>query len=284
MTLALATLWAPVQAREPRESPWEELPPDQPTAEATEESVPYQVEFLGTEDSALLSVLRAASQLIELENRPPPTLARLNLRAEEDLTRLEAVLRSEGYYDGTLRSEIDTEESPAKVVIHVTTGTRYILASHEVEYEGETPPPDKLRPNLAELGLELRVPARGPVIAAAGPKWVAFMTQRGYPFARVVDRKSTINRVTKTMGVVLKVDAGPLARFGAVTISGLDKVDPAYIRRLLTWEQGETYDSRKIEEFRRSLSQTRIFSSIRIVPDDKLDAQGQLPIAVKLAE
>jgi len=284
MILALAALAVPAGAGEPRVSPWEELPPDEPTAEATSESVPYKVEFLGTEDAALLSVLEAASQLIELESRPPPTPARLNLRVEEDLTRLNAVLRSEGYYDGTLRSEIDTKATPAKVVIHITTGTRYILTSHDVEYEGATPPPEKLRPGLAELGLKLRTPARGPRIAAAGQTWVALMAQRGYPFARVVDRKSTINRVTKTMSVVLQVDAGPPARFGPVTISGLEKVDPAYIRRLLTWERGDTYDSRKIEAFRQRLSQTRTFSSIRIEPGDKLDGQGELPTAVNLVE
>ncbi len=36
----------------------------QVTPETTSETVPYQVEFLGTEDSALLSILEAASQLI----------------------------------------------------------------------------------------------------------------------------------------------------------------------------------------------------------------------------
>lgn len=132
MILSLAALAAPVQAGEPRVSPWEDLNPDELAPETTSETVPYQVEFLGTEDSALLSILEAASQLIELENRPPPTPARLNLRVEEDLKRLNSVLRSEGYYDATLRSEINTDETPAKVAIHIETGSRYLLSSHEL--------------------------------------------------------------------------------------------------------------------------------------------------------
>ena len=40
-----------------------------------------------------------------------------------------------------------------------------------------------------------------------------------YRFARVVDRKSVINRITKTMSVVLQADAGAPARFGPVTIT-----------------------------------------------------------------
>jgi translocation and assembly module TamA len=284
MILGLAALAAPVQAGEPRVSPWEELTPDELTPETTSETVPYQVEFLGTEDSALLSTLEAASQLIELENRPPPTPARLNFRIEEDLARFNAVLHSESYYDATLRSEIDTDETPAKVVIHIETGRRYRLSSYEIVYEGLTPPPEKLRPDMERLGLEPRMPARGPRIAAAGQLWVVLMTQRGYPFARVVDRKSVINRDTKTMSVVLRVDAGAPARFGPVTISGLEQLDPVYVRRLLTWEQGETYDSRKIEEVRRRLSQTRIFASIGIQPDTELDDQDELPITINLAE
>jgi translocation and assembly module TamA len=284
MILGLAALAAPVQAGEPRVSPWEELPPDEPTPETTTESISYRVEFLGTEDSALLSVLEAASQLIELENRPPPTPARLNLRVEDDLTRLNSVLRSEGYYDATLRSEINTQETPAKVAIHIETGSRYLLSSHELVYEGPAPPPEELRPNMVELGLDPATPARGPRIAAAGQQWVVRMTQRGYPFARVVDRRSVINRDTKTMSVVLRVDAGVPARFGPVTISGLDRVDPAYVRRLVTWEQGEIYDSRKTEKLRRRLSQTRVFASIGIKPDAELDDQGELPVAIGLVE
>jgi translocation and assembly module TamA len=284
MILGLAALAVPVQAGEPRVSPWEELTPDEITPETTSETVPYQVEFLGAEDSTLLSILDAASQLIELENRPPPTPARLNLRVEEDLTRFNSVLRSEGYYDATLLSEINTDEIPAKVVIHIATGSRYLLSSHELVYEGLTPPPEKLRPDMEQLGLEPRMPARGPGIAAAGQLWVVLMTQRGYPFGRVVDRKSVINRDTKTMSVVLRVDAGVPTRFGPVTISGLERLDPAYVRRLLTWEQGEIYDSRRIEEVRRRLSQTRIFASIGIKPDTELDDQGELPATINLVE
>jgi len=284
MILGLAALAAPAQAGEPRVSPWEELPSDELKPETTTESISYRVEFLGAEDSALLSVLKAASQLIELENRPPPTPARLNLRVEEDLMRLNSVLRSEGYYDATLRSEINTQETPAKVAIHIETGSRYLLSSHELVYEGPAPPPEELRPNMERLGLEPAMPARAPRIAAAGQQWVVRMTQRGYPFARVVDRKSVINRDTKTMSVVLRVDAGVPARFGPVTISGLDRVDPVYVRRLVTWEQGEIYDSRKIEQLRRRLSQTRVFASIGIKHDAELDDQGELPVEIGLVE
>jgi translocation and assembly module TamA len=282
--VGLATLAASVQAREPRVSPWAETSPGEPAPGTATERVPYQVEFLGVADAALRATLEAASQLNELQSRPPPTPARLKLRVEEDLTRLNAVLRSEGYYDAVLRSEIQSDVSPAKVAIHIETGTRYRLATYEVAYEGPSPPPESLRPDSQQLGLEPDMPARGPRIAAAGAQWAVLMTQRGYPLARVVDRKAVINRETKTMSVTLRVDAGAPARFGPVTISGLERLDPDYVRRLLPWQRGDAYDSRKIEEARRRLSQTRIFASVAVKPGDDLGEDGELPVAITLAE
>ena len=286
VSLAIAGLAAPAGAREPRKSPWEtvETETEEPAPAESSEAVLYRVDFVGVEDAGLLSKLRTASRLVELEDRPPPTTARLNLRAEEDLERLESVLRSEGYYDATAQSEIDSEQTPAEVVIRVDTGALYRLAGYEVVYEGPTPPPEDQRPSLEQLGIEFDMPARAPRIAAAGTAWTRLMTQRGYPFAKVVDRRSVINRETKTMRVTLRVDAGALARFGSVSISGLEGLEPVYVRRLLPWERGQIYDSRKIETLRRRLSQTRIFASIAIKPGEALDAEGELPIDINLAE
>lgn len=284
LTMGVAALATPVQARDPRVSPWTETSTGEPAPETTSETVPYQVEFRGVEDSELLSIMEAASRLIELENRPPPTPARLALRAEEDLKRMESVLRSEGFYDASLKSEIQTDVRPAKVVIHVDTGQRYRLADYEVVYDGASPPPEKLRPTLKELGIEPDMPAEGPKIAAVGQAWKILMTQRGYPFARVVDRKAVINPDTKTMAVTLRVDTGALAKFGPVSISGLERLESDHVRRLLPWRRGETYDSRKLEDIRRSLSQTRMFSSVAVKPGEELAEDGELPITITLLE
>ncbi len=284
VAMGIAAASTPVEAREPYRSPWAEPVTSAPDIEPTSESVPYEVDFAGVEDSGLRDTLEAASRLIELRDRPAPSPARLALRAEEDLKRLEAVLRSEGYYDASLRSDIETETTPAKVVIHIDTGPRYRLADYTVVYEGPSPPAEALRPSIEELGLEPKMPARGPVIAAAGQSWRVLMTQRGYPFAEVIDRKAVINPETKTMTVTLRVDAGEPAKFGPVTISELDRLESDHVRRLLPWRQGETYDSRKLEDARRSLSQTRIFASVIVKPGEKLDENGELPITIDLNE
>lgn len=83
---------------------------------------PYDVAFSGLEDIGLEGLFRQTSQLIALAERPPATQAGLRRRAEEDLERLRSVLRSEGYYAGTLGYEIDTTAEPQ--IVHIEAEPR----------------------------------------------------------------------------------------------------------------------------------------------------------------
>ena len=44
------------------------------------------------------------------------------------------------------------------------------------------------------------------------------------------------------MSVTYVVDPGPRMRFGAATISGLERLDPGYVERRFQWRAGEAYD------------------------------------------
>ena len=57
-------------------------------------------------------------------------------------------------------------QTPILVTIEVVRGKRYRLRGYDVLYEGPTPPPEALRPTLAELGLEMDSRARAPTIAS----------------------------------------------------------------------------------------------------------------------
>ena len=92
------------------------------------------------------------------------------------------------------------------------------------------------------------------------------------------------NRDKASITVKLTVDAGPEARFGPTEITGLVAVDGAYVRRRVPWQQGDRYNAEKLAELRRALTDSRLFSSIKITADTKLDAQGELPVTVALSE
>jgi translocation and assembly module TamA len=268
------------------DEPYEKRPPaaPSPTGEGAPAEVPYAVTIGGVQEDALLDLLHATSQLKALQDRPPATLARLRLRTQEDLGRLETALQSEGYYEAELRPRIDEEKHPVEVTIEIETGPRYRLAAFAVDYRGTSPPSDDLRPSLEELGIELGKGASAPAVVAAQRLWIGLMTQRGYPLAKVIERKAVTNREEKALKIALLVDSGPKAPFGPVTVAGLERVKEDHVRGMLPWEKGEIYDSRKVEEARRRLSASGLFDSVTIAQAETTSPDGSLPITLQLME
>lgn len=280
--MACAELGLPALATEP--------PPtaDGPEADAPSEPAPpgvdYEVTITGVPEADLIDLLEQSSQLVALRDRPPPTLAGLRRRAEGDRDRLVSALRSEGYYAADVRVGIDRTARPINVTLEASTGIRYLLADYEVRYQDAPAPEADTRPGLDDLGLYIGMPARAPTIVAAQRALLDILGRRGYPLARVLDRKTLVDHSTTTMMVTLTVDAGPFARFGPLNIEGLSAVEEDYVRSLLAWTEGETYDTDKVERTRRALADTGLFDSVQIAPGEAVDPDRGVPISLTVAE
>src|SRR5216683_3026247 len=94
----------------------------------------------------------------------------------------------------------------------------------------------------------------------------------GHPFAKVDNRRVEIDRDTRTMEVTYTLDPGPVMRFGPPEIVGLERLDPDYVQGRIRWQRGEIYDARQVEETRRALIESGLFSTVRITPT--LDPQN----------
>lgn len=246
--------------------------------------IKYRTEIVGVEDRALLDELRAASQLIGLEDRPPENETALTRRTRSDRDRLEAVLRAAGYYESAIAYDVDTSVQPATVRVQIEPGPRYTLSDVTlVTPDGGTPPlTGQYRPDT--FGLEIGAPARSRPVVDAEQRIVRFYAERGFPLARVTDRRAVIDRATDTMSVTYTVDAGPRAMFGPVRITGLDRAEPDYVNRRIAWQEGALFDIRDVEKTRRALAESGLFSTIRITAADAVDADGRIPMTIELAE
>lgn len=246
--------------------------------------VPYRTEISGIEDRDLARDLRNASQLVELESRPPASEAALTRRAESDRDRLDAVLRAAGYYDATITFDVDTRAQPALVRIAIDPGHRYTLAS--VEFVA----PDGGKPALIgryaplAFGLEIGGPARSRPILDAEPRIVRTLAEHGYPLAKVADRRVVVDKATKTMEVTYTVDTGGTAKFGATAISGTRDVEPDYVRRRITWRMDDLYDIRAVEQTRKDLVASGLFATVRVAPATSIDSDGRIAMMIDVTE
>lgn len=246
--------------------------------------VAYTVSIEGIDDAALLALLRASSQLVALADKPPATSVGLRRRASDDVGRLLTALHSEGYYDGEIALDMDTATVPTRVRLAIDTGRRYRLAAYEITYAGAAPPPDHLLPGLEAIGITPGMPARAPAVVAAEQALVGQLQERGFPFARIAERKTFINRETKELTVHLAVDSGPAATFGPLTFKGRQSVKESYLREIAQWPEGEPYDRRVLRDLQRRLADTALFSTANAQSAGALTPDGSLPVTVTLVE
>lgn len=244
----------------------------------------YTVEIKGVEGrEGLNNLLRDVSRLVALQDEPPPSPIGLRRRADADLDRMTAALRSAGFYDGIIDLEIDISAQPARVVVNIEEGERYRITSITLKGKDGQPLEGDL-PRAEDLGLAIGGPADGPEITDAEGRLLPRFAERGYAYARVLDRKYVVDHAKRGMDITFTVDPGPKVDFGPLTITGLEEVEARAVRRRLPWRTGSPYRPSVMEEGREALADLGVFSSVRMRLGDEPDAEGQAPVLIDLQE
>ncbi|MCP5368050.1 MAG: outer membrane protein assembly factor [Hyphomicrobiales bacterium] len=276
LALVLFLLAACLSGRDPEtaeaESPFDDGP-----------GIAYQTAITGADEAGLAEVLERSSHLVTLADRKPHSLGALRRRAREDEQRLESALQSQGFYDGTVAARVVEADGAAKVTVEVVPGVVYLLGDYQVAFDG--PPPDPaVVPDLAALGLHIGMRADAARIVQAEKDLVRALTENGYPWARVAERHVELDRDQTLVLVRLTVAADRRATFGPVTVSGLTRVDPGHVRRLVPWKQGETYSAKRVEDFRRALNDTGLFGSVAVTAQRPPRGGDRAPMTLELTE
>lgn len=251
---------------------------------AQAQQTPYTVVIEGVDDQPVLSdLMRNVSSLVELQDEPPPSPIGLGRRADADLDRFKAALRSEGFYDALVLAEIDTDVSPATVLIKVEEGSPYRVTRVALVSADGSPLPDGA-PSADGLGLPVGAVARAPAVIDAENRILPRFAERGYAYARLLDRKLVVDHATRGMDVTYVVDPGPKVSFGPITINGLEEVSERAARRRLPWRVGDDYHPATMEEGRQALADLGVFSSVRLRLADEPTPDRQAPVMIDLAE
>jgi translocation and assembly module TamA len=238
----------------------------------------YTTRITGAEDD-LADLLEEVSQLKKLEERQPPSEEALRRRADEDLDRLKEAAHSLGYWNAEFSYEVDTTADPAVVTVKAAPGPLY----HVGEVVVQTPDGKPLA-DLPALPLKPGEPARTAPVLATETALVANLGATGHPFAKIADRHVVVDHGNETMQVTYTVDPGATMRFGASSISGLDRLDPGFVERRLHWRQGDVYDAREVDATRQALIESGLFSTVTVTPAADPGDPAQARMAIEAVE
>lgn len=251
---------------------------------ARAQEVPYTVEVTGLAGTDLADRVEAASRLVTLTGEPPASLIALHRRADDDLDRVREALRAEGYYAGEVSVSMDDEQRPVPVVLAVTPGPAFTLAAFDVHLRTppESPPPEPV--TLDQMGIEPGARARAKPVLDAQGKLLRALAEQGYPLARQVDRRVVVDHAAQSMRVEVEVDTGPLARFGPVRVTGVERLDEAWVLNRIPWREGDRFDIDQMEKLRQRLVASGLFSSAKLSTAHEASPDGLLPITVEVHE
>ncbi len=249
-------------------------------AEATAQGVPYTVEITGAANG-IERLMRESSQLLSLRDRLPATQRALTRRIEGDVERFRAVLESEGYYAGRVERAVEAQGDTALVKISITPGERYTVGKVQLSFDEIEQGIDaailsnkQYESPLVEI---VGKSARAEDVIAAEEAGIVELQNAGFPFAERGERQVEVDHEKKAVNVLLPVSLGPFAMFGMERFSGLKTVREPYLQELVPWNTGEVFSAGQLEDYRRTLVTSGLFTSVRV-------EAGDAPAAADTAE
>jgi outer membrane protein insertion porin family/translocation and assembly module TamA len=205
---------------------------------------------------------------------------------EADLARVEAFYRARGFYDVRVRAgrfeylgqdrvrvTIEVEEGPPTVVRDVVLRGLDGLPPAVVARAKEAA---VARLSRGERFDEEAYDATKGDIARA-------LTEHGYAYARV-HKHAQIELVDHAAIVSYDLVPGPPATFGPITVTGLDGLPEAPVRRAIDIEPGEPYSTAKIQAAKQAVLNLAVFGNVTIEPDlpEPPPANAVVPLTVKV--
>jgi translocation and assembly module TamA len=243
-------------------------------------SFPYKVKVARVKKRGIRAELKAQSMCVRLQKSPPATIAQLRRRADADLTSMNAVLQSHGYYDGVVNYDINTNESPARVTFRTELNKRYIFRNMSIRYIGIA----SNAPVKIKILLKKNSPAIASAVAFEERRLLRQIKRKGYPFATPSDPVIKIDNENKCIDVDFIITPGPIATYGNTEVSGEKSIKPEYIYNRIDWKRGDLYNSKDVYDLEQDLLVSGLFNIAKVSNGKSLNSDGSLPMKIEVNE
>ena len=252
----------------------------------------YSLSIDQTGNDVLDQSLHDSSQLDSLRKNPPETLFALVDRARSDIGRLETALNSFGYYRPRVAITIDGRDvtapdvfptddaaTPDTVAVHVAVEPGRLYHLRAITLGGKVPEGAK-----SALGLTAGDPAFAADVLAGQAKLLAYLREDGYAFAAVAEPVAYADDAAAALDVEFAVEPGNKAAVGAITFTGLDRLNQDFARRVIELQPGDPYRISKLDTARQNLMALGVFSSVSVRTAEAPDERGNAPVSFETGE
>lgn len=195
---------------------------------------------------------------------------------DRDLERITRLYETEGFYRTHVGWRLDVRHTKKAeiltLVVQIEEGPRARVTAIEIEPADPTLEPSAEAPKkrgsygrrlARRWALSVGDPFREADYQRLESQLRSAYLDRG--FAQVeTTRAARVGVDRETVTVRYEIRHGPPARFGEITIDGLEKVSRELVMRELTFDAGDPFSLARIEESRRRIQALDLFSSIQL--------------------
>lgn len=213
-------------------------------------------------------VLRAQIEAAVNEGAPPARegpydaaiARRQGVQAAKDAI---ALLRSEGYYDGTAAPGV-SGGAPIRALLKIMPGPRYRLSKAIIAWSGSPPDAAAQSEALKAMRLPVGAPGRAADIVASEGRAIDRLRRLGYADASLEPREVVVDHASHAMQATVRVTAGGRISLGAAILAGRSRTRPRWVARLAPWKTGATYNPALLAKMEKRLIETGAYEAATV--------------------
>jgi translocation and assembly module TamA len=239
------------------------------------------------QDDALTKTLRSASLLLTQEADGATDAQDLFAAARADYARILGALYAEGHYSATISIRIDGREAaniPAlnapsrvgEVVVAIDPGPRFAFGRTALDpLAPDTDLPEGFAPGQ---------PARSTVVGEAVDTATLAWREVGHAKVAIASEDIVANHADATLSADIRLNPGPALRFGAVTVTGQERMREQRILKIAGLRYGEQFSQTELDRAAQRLRRSGVFRSVTLTEADDPVAGNYLPIGITVVE
>ncbi|TMJ18574.1 MAG: outer membrane protein assembly factor [Alphaproteobacteria bacterium] len=226
----------------------------------------YVIEGLSeAQTPALLERFRALSTLEEYRG-DPANAAQIDRRARADAGMLGELLRSYGYYDALVTTDVAAPNGgDFAVTLTAQPGPLYHFARVELPGLDSALGADS-EPLRQSFAVDPEDPVDAQTVLDAQAALRAELGRRGYAFAEVGEPDVVVDHDTRSATLVLPVQPAGARRFGDILVEGRPLFSADHLETIARFREGDPWRADRIDDLRQALVATGLVSSVAIRP------------------
>ena len=228
-----------------------------------------RLDGLGAADSETLQKAFRDQSALEEGDSKSANAAQIDRRARADSELLTSLLQAQGFYDAEVEPAIALETDTIAVTLRATPGPRYRFET--VEFPGLAEAGGDAGPLREAFAVKSGDPVVAEAVIAAGVALKIALGEQGFATADVGEQDIVIDHGKATARLVLPVQPGPVAKFGAIRVSGQPPFSSRHVGQIARFNSGDKFERSEVDDLRRALVATGLVASVetKVVPRDE---------------